>query len=269
LTPDIVDYLREMLAISKEWQPLRLFKRLNQFWEEWCEGKFIDRTEDNLPQKKMKILKEQMPEREIKLGIRQVDVYTGLNILILLLELHRYAQGKDELKDSIVFYPSGKSQADKYAGRLMKAIHYSESIESGIFDDHLQSLLSGTNLSHVFLSASLNHFNFSDVNFSNARFFNAILFDNNFSDADFSGASLGYSYFTYSDFSNADFSNADCSNADFSDADFSGANFRGADFSGARLSNVTWDEFTNWEDVKHIDAAIDVPEELKEHLGLN
>jgi NACHT domain len=58
LTPDIVDYLREMLATSNYWQPLRLFERLNQFWDDWCEGEFIDRTEDNLPQKKMKILKE-------------------------------------------------------------------------------------------------------------------------------------------------------------------------------------------------------------------
>jgi NACHT domain len=79
LTPDIIDYLREMLATSNNWQPLRLFERLNQFWDEWCEGEFIDRTEDNLPQKKMKILKEQMPDRETLLGIRQVDVYTGLN----------------------------------------------------------------------------------------------------------------------------------------------------------------------------------------------
>jgi Icc-related predicted phosphoesterase len=88
LTRDTIDYLLEMLSTNTCWQPSRLLGRLKQFWGDWYADEFIDRTEDNLPQKKMKILKEQMPDREIRIGIRMVEFYTGLNILTLLLELH-------------------------------------------------------------------------------------------------------------------------------------------------------------------------------------
>jgi Pentapeptide repeats (8 copies)/NACHT domain len=191
LTPDIVDYLREMLATSNDWQPLRLFERLNQFWDEWCEGEFIDRTEDNLPQKKMKILKEQMPERETVLGIRQVDVYTGLNVLILLLELHRYAQDKDELNDSIVFYPSGEPQFNRRTTRLLKIIHYSESIKIDIFLENIGLFLSGANLCGAHLvDANLCGANLMDANLCGANLMDANLSGANLMDANLSGADL-------------------------------------------------------------------------------
>jgi NACHT domain/Pentapeptide repeats (8 copies) len=240
LTPDIVDYLREMLATSNEWKPLRLFDRLNQFWEEWCDGEFIDRTEDNLPQKKMKILKEQMPEREIKLGIRQVDVYTGLNILILLLELHRYAQSRDEWKGQIVFYPSGEVYLSSYTTELLKVIHYSESIKIGFFNQNLRCFFSGTDLTDA---------NLSNVNLSNANLSNANLSDANFSCVGFGGANL--------------------SGANLSSANLVGAYFMNADLSGANLSRIKWNELTHWTGVKGLTSAINVPPELKKHLGLD
>jgi hypothetical protein len=50
-----------------------------------------------------------LPDRENPLGQRQVDVYTGLNVMILLLELHRYAHEPGRLEqDQVVFYPSGQ-----------------------------------------------------------------------------------------------------------------------------------------------------------------
>jgi hypothetical protein len=157
LTREIVDYLWTLLADSDDWQPVRLFDRLNEFWESWCDGVFIDREpSDNLPQKKMRILREQQPKGGQRLGIRQVDIYTGLNILILLLKLNSYAQTRDELRNEIVFYPNGKpgnedddfrsvrigvslplgvtSHADRQPyQRLRKAIFYGESIELGVF----------------------------------------------------------------------------------------------------------------------------------------
>jgi Pentapeptide repeats (8 copies)/NACHT domain len=269
LTPDIVDYLREMLAASNDWQPLRLFERLNQFWEEWCEGEFIDRTEDNLPQKKMNALSAPMPDQEMQLGIRQVDVYTGLNVLILLLELHRYAQSRDDLKDSIVFYPSGKSQSGQYTTRLLKIIHYCESIEIGTFNRNLRFFLRGANLSHVDLSM-------------------AILFSANLSGADLHGANLNCTVLIGADLRSADLRSADLNNADLSRVDLrgaklwganlgrvdlSGANLRGTNLSKAQLllvnlHRVEWDESTNWNDVRGLANAIYIPQELKQHLGL-
>jgi uncharacterized protein YjbI with pentapeptide repeats len=355
LTPDIVDYLREMLATSNDWQPLRLFERLNQFWEEWCEGEFIDRTEDNLPQKKMKVLKEQMPERETQLGIRQVDVYTGLNVLILLLELHRYAQGSDELKDSIVFYPSGKSPAGGYTTRLLKVIHYSDSIEFDNFNQNLllflisanlisanlidanlsganlsganlsDANLSGANLSRANLSgadlsranlgdanligadliganlgdanlgdanlsratlsdANLSRANLSDANLSRANLLGADLIDAglslanlrdadlrdaDLSDANLFGANLSDANLIGANLRTADLSDADLSGANLSGADLSGANLSGADLSGADLIGVKWDKLTSGQYVRGLGSAIDLPEELKQQLGLD
>jgi Pentapeptide repeats (8 copies)/NACHT domain len=224
LTPDIVDYLREMLATSNDWQPLRLFERLNQFWEEWCEGEFIDRTEDNLPQKKMKILKEQMPERETKLGIRQVDVYTGLNVLILLLELHRYAQSRSKGNDRIVFYPSGMPFliGRTTTTRLLKVIHYSESIEIGTFKQNLRFNLRGADLSGADLSGA----DLSRIDLSGAN-----LRDTNLSDTNLS----------YTIFHSADLNGADLNGADLNGANFKGVNLNFSELSVADLSGMRWD----------------------------
>jgi Pentapeptide repeats (8 copies)/NACHT domain len=274
LTPDIVDYLREMLATSNEWQPLRLFERLNQFWEEWCEGEFIDRTEDNLPQKKMKILKEQMPEREINLGIRQVDVYTGLNVLILLLELHRYAQGRDELTDKIMFYPSGGFLSNRYTVRLLKVIHYSESIGIDTFHQTLQFFLYDVDLRFAFLSglylveADFNHADLSHADLSHADLTGVDFVDAKLRKTNLRYSNLSGSYLNNADFSNADLIGTNLSNADLIGTNLSGTNLSGADFSGAIFSDVKWDISTNWTAVRGLGTAIDVPKELKQQLGL-
>jgi hypothetical protein len=153
LTREIVDRLWMMLVDNDDWQPVRLFDRLNEFWESWCDGVFIDREpSDNLPQKKMRLLHEQMPGYAKTSGIRQVDVYTGLNILILLLKLNSYAREKAELKNKIVFYPNGKP-GNEDLNRLQKAISYGESIELGIFRN-VEHYLHDVNLN----SANLNSF---------------------------------------------------------------------------------------------------------------
>jgi hypothetical protein len=148
LSRETVDLLWTMLAASDDWQPVRLFDRLNQFWENWCNGVFIDREpSDNLTQKKMRLLREQMPECGQKFGIRQVDVYTGLNVLILLLTLNSYARQSDRSNNEIVFYPNGKPEnQDVY--RLRKAISYGESIEPGIFK-HVEYYLHAANLNET------------------------------------------------------------------------------------------------------------------------
>jgi hypothetical protein len=151
LSREIVDCLWTLLKDNDDWQAVRLFDRLNEFWENWCNGVFIDREpSDNLPQRKMRLLREQMPKCGQNLGIRQVDVYTGLNVLILLLKLNSYAQQSDKLKNIITFYPNGKpGQEDAY--RLRKAISYGESIELGIF----------TNVECYLHDANLNGVNFN------------------------------------------------------------------------------------------------------------
>ncbi len=105
LTVEVMDYLSVLLDQSDELEPVTLFKRLQEFYLRWWEGEFIDATSNNLPQRKMANLQERVPEREETLGLRQVDVVTGLNVMILLFELHRYGQKREELKSQIDVSP--------------------------------------------------------------------------------------------------------------------------------------------------------------------
>ncbi|MEH2080407.1 MAG: hypothetical protein V7K89_10450, partial [Nostoc sp.] len=118
ITLEVVEYLMGLLAESSEFHDVerlcQLFQRLEDFYFRWCDGEFIDAEDANLPLIKKKQLREQLPEREIELGLRQVDVYTGLNVMILLLELDGYALRKDDLKDKITFHPCGKPNTDQF-----------------------------------------------------------------------------------------------------------------------------------------------------------
>jgi NACHT domain len=125
LTPEITDYLMVMLENSQEWNPVVLFERLNDFWKRWCDGEFIDAPPENLPQRKMRLLREQMPDLNTSLGLRQVDVFAGLNTLILLLSMCNYARSKDKLVNRVDFYPSDKLIETSLTDCLDRVIQYS------------------------------------------------------------------------------------------------------------------------------------------------
>ena len=239
LTPEIVEYLMALLTASQEidqasW--LCLFQRLNSFYERWCEGSFIDAAppKENLPQKKMCLLKEQLPDREPLLGLRHVDVFTGLNILILILELCRYAQAKPELQTGIVFYPDQPNTGDASSSRLLRVIFYSDCLAPGTFAGTLRYFFSGANLR----GANLRGANLGGANLNSA----------NLNSADLSGACLN--------------------NANLSGANLSGANLRGADLSGADLEDTFWNEGITLQEVKGLETVRNMPAELKQKLGL-
>ena len=198
LTPEIVEYLMGLLAESSEFPDVehlcKLFQRLKYFYFRWCDGEFIDAEDVNLPQMKKKQLQEQLPERENHLGLRQVDVCTGLNVMILLLELHRYTQTKDDLKDKISFHPCAKPDPDQFdSERLLRIIGYSHCLGFFAFKNNLGLFLSGANLGNAYLG---------DVFLGNI----------DLSGADLSNADLKDSYLGNTDLSGADLSNADINN---------------------------------------------------------
>lgn len=205
LTEEIVGYLIALIDANKQFQHLKLFERLQYFYECWYRGEFINAQSESLPLSQTRKFKTQ----NITLGLREVDIYTGLNVIILLLELHRYAKNKDELKDNIVFYPCGKKNSDNFDDqRLLRIVNYSNSVTLDTFSATVGYFLSGANLDGT---------NLSGVNLSGA----------NLSGADLSGANLDCAY-----------------------------------FSGANLSNISWDEHTNWQDVQGLDKARNIPEGL-------
>ncbi|BAU14642.1 pentapeptide repeat-containing protein [Leptolyngbya sp. NIES-3755] len=280
LSVEIVDYLMELLKQSDEFKPVELFERLNAFYELWCEGTFIDAPPENLPQEKMRSLREQLPDQEKPLGLRQVDVYAGLNVLILLLELHRYAQADDELKEKIKFYLSGElAEGEAYTTRLLEVISYSDCVELGGFSSVVGAFLSSANLS----SADLYRADFSNANLSNANLSNANLSSADLSSANLSNACLYSANLSSTNLSNANLSNACLYSTNLSSTNLSRANLFSAALSRANLFsaalsraclyratlfNITWNEGTNWEGVQGLETAINVPIALKQQLGL-
>jgi hypothetical protein len=263
LTPEIVGYLMALLKQSPAFEPIKLFERLNDFYDRWCQGEFIDQPQDkNLPQQKMLQLRSDKIETD--LGLRQVDVTTGLNVMILLLELHRYGQTEKTLKDQMTFYPSGKPPADRSSTtRLLEAIGHSYCLGTNAFTLVVGPFLHNSYLSSADLSsADLSSANLSSANLSSADLRSVNLRSANLSSANLSSANLIY----------ADLSSADLISANLISANLSRANFSRADLSSAILSDrsgcIQWDEYTNWQGVRGLETAVGVPEELKKQLGL-
>jgi len=263
LTPEIVEYLMGLLTASNEFRPVQLFKRLENFYLHWWDGEFIDAPPETLPQKKMRQLKD----KKIQTGVRQVDIYTGLNAMILLLELHRYAQLKDDLKDKIIFYPSGEPSTEyalSYAGRLSISINYSNSITPFNLSYIIMPFLYSANFNRAYLA----HLDFTGVNLSNTNFTSALLSHTIFTSANLSDANLSNANLICTSFYQANLSKADLSKANLSKADLSKADLSKADLSKANLKNIFWNEDTKWENVRGLETAQNVPEALKQQLGL-
>jgi uncharacterized protein YjbI with pentapeptide repeats len=225
LTLEIVEYLIGLLKKSElDWG--ELFKRLESFYLDWGDGKFIDATEDTLPKRKAR----QLQKYQVAGGQRQVDIYAGLNVLVLLLEINRYAQTVEALKAAILFYPCGLPDTDGYdANRLLRMIHYSDCLQLGTFNQSVGKFLSSANLSGANLSganlsrANLSRANLSSANLSGANLCGADLFSANLSGANLSGANL---------------CGADLFSANLSGASLSGSILRSANLFSANLSAV-------------------------------
>ena len=256
LTPEIVEYLTGLLAEKSKFDTkcyLKLFRRLEDFYLRWCDGEFIDAApseRENLPLFKKEQLKKLLPEREKHLGLRQVDVYTGLNVLILLLELHRYAKSKDDLKDNISFYPCGQPyKTDEFDDeRLLRIISYSQCLGAYTYNQILKFFLSGAYLTRADLSR--------------AYLTRADLRGADLSGADLSGANLSGADLSRANLSGADLRGADLSGADLRGADLSGADLSGADLSGADLQEIKWIYSIGWINARGLDRAINIPSEL-------
>jgi hypothetical protein len=299
LTPEIVEYVTALLTKHEDTHLDLLHKRLYDFYWRWSDGEFIDAPPENLPQQKMRLLREQMPDRDKRLGQRQVDIHTGLNAMILLLELHRYglswAQKPTEksvktLKSLYPFHPCARLNPREFdRDRLLKLVGISHCISCSAFKDLVGNFLYSsdlrrTALQHIDLSVA----NLSNADLSDAHLYGAFLLETNLCKANLEGANLIRAEFHAANLNNANLSNtylydSDCSSADFrganlqktnlSGANFDASDFSGADFSGAEFSTlkstVKWDNRTQWKGVIGLDKSIGVPDELKRQLGLD
>ncbi len=283
LTLELVEFLIGLLGLSPNFRPVELFHRLENFYWRWCQGVFVDAIEDSLPQKKAR----QLQKQGIDLGQRQVDLYAGLNVMILLLELHRYAQKDYDLKEQINFYPCGAPDTEQFnKDQLFCIIGYSCSLDVSAFLRTVGVFLSGINLSRVDListylvGANLSHANLTEASLSMAYLSGANLSGSNLSGAyltgaNLSGANLSHANLTRANLHSTDLFRADLRHANLTDtnlrgadlngADLSSANLKGANLGDANLQGITWDDNTNWQEVQGLNTALNVPDSLQKY----
>jgi uncharacterized protein YjbI with pentapeptide repeats len=254
LTPEMTEYLLTLLNANPEFDLPYLFKRLEAFYLRWCAGAFMDMPPESFPQKAMRLL-NQNPNGFVSLGQRQVDVYAGLNVVILLLQLHSYARSHQS-EDRVAFYPCGRQgMTDFEPERLLRLIGYAHCVSPTAFraivGPYLNSAnlsgvnLTGVNLSGVDLSAAdlrsadLSGANLQGANLSRINLVGANLSGTDLSNADLRGANLIGACLRGAALSNASLSGADLSSANLIGASLSRADLRDADLSGAYLRGAS------------------------------
>lgn len=251
LTREIVGYLMALLGENLELDSVRLFERLQSFFLRWCNKEFIDADPPpTLPQKKMRLLKEQRSDQNIQWGQQSVDICVGINVFILLLELHHHAQTRDDLREKIIFYPCGQPNIDGFdAKRLLRIISYSDGLGLFPFIKILRAYLYRANLCEVDLSrANLSRVNLTGANLYRANLYRANLYGANLSEADLSRANLN----------GANLNGANLNGANH----LNGANLNGASLEGTDIRAIKWNNFTTWEFAIALDKAVGVSSAL-------
>ena len=299
LTIEIVEYLRGLWENNENngFKPLNIFNELQTFYIKWSDRQFINSIDTNLPLDKAQKLKK---DQFINLGQLEVDVFTGFNVMILLFELHRYGQSKDGLKKQINFNPD---YDDPTTGMpltsFLKNINYfHSSLYIGLWvycNDILLANLKGANLEEAHLTgAHLERANLTGANLTGANLTEAHLQGANleganlqgvylFGGANLQGANLQGANLEGAKLQGAKLQGAILRGAKLIGADLEGANLRYAYLEGAKLQranlidanlidanlqSIIFDAGTYWPDKKEVFKAHNIPEELKEQLGL-
>ena len=143
--------------------------------------------------------------------------------------------------------------------------------------------LSGADLRDAVLSAYLTGANLSGANLIHANLRSAYLNTANLSDADLTGANLSDTILVKAHLSGADLRSANITTANLAKAKLSGSNLEyamlaeavlnGASLEEAKLKeanliNIKWDENTQWPAPEEVAKARNIPEALKQQLGI-
>ncbi|MEM6503285.1 MAG: pentapeptide repeat-containing protein [Cyanobacteria bacterium P01_C01_bin.89] len=245
LSQEIMGYVFELLA-EREIDRVKLFGRLEQFYWRWCDGEFLDQPpSDNLPQKKML----QLQEQEVDVGLKPVDISTGLNILILLFKLHAEAQldgypflPKDAPKPSINFHPCGQPDTDAFRPfQLLNIVHYADSLGQGTFAQRVGPHLNSANLNSADLyradlnSADLNSAYLNSANLNSANLNSAYLYRADLNSANLNSANLNSADLNSANLNSANLNRANLNRANLNSANLNRANLNSADLNSADL----------------------------------
>ncbi|NEO13887.1 MULTISPECIES: pentapeptide repeat-containing protein [unclassified Moorena] len=122
-------------------------------------------------------------------------------------------------------------------------------------------------------NAILNKATLNDAELSGANLTGADLTKANLAGANLRVANLAKALLMEANLSKTDLSIADLRSAILSRANLSGANLSGADLSGADLTSadlkgILWDRQTKWKNARGLDQAENMPDALRQKLGL-
>lgn len=239
---EIVEYLINLIKSEEGFQYIELFERLEDFYSSWCQGEFLNGCVENFPLSQMQNFKG----NNIFLGLKEIDIYAGLNILIILLKLHCYAQTEYKLRDKINFHPCGQQNSSAFdSKRLLKIINYSNSVTEDNFSKNVSCFFSNANLEMANLEGSnlfgiqLEDANLFRANLEGANLDWANLLRANFGRANLSRASFLGANFTQAKLEGVNLSSAILFRANFLNADLEMANLEKANFLGANLEKVS------------------------------
>ena len=265
LTTETINYLKASIIEVDAAELQSIFECLNEFYSKWCEGYYLS----SIPEKEFPW--KELHERQRLCGacpnIKQSDIYTGLNVIIFLLELHRYSQNALGLGSQLSFDPSLSVDSDSARGRdnFLRAIGYCHCMEPDAisspstkhFANNVGQFLEKINLLGAVLQGSdLSGTNLAGANLRSANLSRASLAGANLVEANLCGARLILCDLRSANLTGADLTDADLSGAELSDLDFtlvakssligvsligahiSGTNFRGVNLTGSDLSGL-------------------------------
>ena len=255
LTQEIVDYLTPLLIkllteagngeqgtenSKRELNFVVLFERLNDFYLRWSNGEFIELAEETLPQRKTR----QLQKYDLDLGQRRIDIYTGLNVLILLLELHRYGQSQEALKDKLAFHPCGHPDTGNFnKERLLRLINYNDCLNSGNFTSLVGKFFTEAYLQQADLKrAYLEQADLEKADLEGAYLQQAYLQRACLRGACLRGACLEGTYLQRAYLEEANLEEANLRVTYLQLAYLLGADLEGADLEGARLEEANLEE---------------------------
>jgi|694.fasta_scaffold12912_7 uncharacterized protein YjbI with pentapeptide repeats len=241
ITTEILEYLVDLLRSSEEFGQenknniKNLSKRLQDFYFRWCKGEFInDPLIIPILQKKIAELKQY----RVSVDLKQLDVYAGLNVMILLLELYRYARREAPSipEEEIQFLPCKDDPS-----QLLRIIGYSNCIKIGEFAEKVGPFLGYAKLDGADLGgAYLRGVNLERASLSQANLSGAYLKGANLKKARLKDANLRRVNLESADLTEAYLIDVNLSNADMRSSNLTEANLCGADLSNTKLDDSTF-----------------------------
>lgn len=233
LTSEIVNYIKGLISDLDTPDFINIFQGLYEFYGLWSSGTYIDYCQKEEYCRKKAL---QLTSFGKSVRLRHVDLYTGLNIIILLAEFNRHL--KEVAKESfgqLVFHPCKSSVSSEIEDpeKFARIIGYSYCSSFSVAGDDIESSfsrLASPFLSHVDLNASF-LFNCNLSGFD--------LRQSNLSNADLTGTDLRDTKLIGANLQRANLHNANVSQANLDDTKLDNAVLENANFSRASLREST------------------------------